>query len=162
MFYNNEKIKNSMNLRTLFIIFFMILFVVIIISIFYVTNIEEVKEEQEPNSLDIIPDIITTTSPQLETTTTIEPETTTTETTISSFTIYATCETDNDCPGQTKCEQKIFYHRTGSCINGECSYGEWTTGTCTQSVSNCGAECDSKDDCLGGLCEQYCSCVPEW
>lgn len=106
----------------------------IAITTYYINGI---KGKPKTSRLDIIPDEI--------------PNETTTSTTIPMEIGILECNSTEDCPEQTKCEGKIFYYRIGSCgIDKNCSYSDWNSENCTQSVQYCQAECDSDDDCGSG------------
>jgi len=79
------------------------------------------------------------------------------------------CKTDADCSTIWKCIGNIYYYQPKSCTNGKCSYGDWTgdtgpigLGYCSLSVLNCGAQCDSDDDCKKqgfDVCIEDCTCA---
>ncbi|ODS35834.1 hypothetical protein BEH94_05620 [Candidatus Altiarchaeales archaeon WOR_SM1_SCG] len=72
----------------------------------------------------------------------------------------AACDgTQGGCDDTTRCNGKIYQTRTAACTGScNCSYGSWIDGTCSESVSNCGAECDSDDDCGNMDCDYLDGC----
>jgi len=80
------------------------------------------------------------------------PNETTTSTTVPMEMGILGCNTTEDCPEQTKCDGEMFYYRNGSCgSDNNCSYSDWNSGNCTQSVQYCGAECYNDADCGSGF-----------
>lgn len=82
----------------------------------------------------------------------------------------AECARDIDCNSQHMCNGTIYYYAQGRCNSETCSCldMQWFRGNCTQSLAECGAECDSNDDCrtklmsdicyYGGSCNDRCDC----
>ena len=68
------------------------------------------------------------------------------------------CISDQDCSDLEKCEENMYYYRTGNCTDYKCSYGDWIRGTCAQSKQYCGAECDVGDCPPGSECLADCTC----
>ena len=71
----------------------------------------------------------------------------------------AECDQYSDCTDTWQCSGKTYQTRSRSCSSScLCSYGSWTDGSCSQSVANCGAQCDDDSDCAsGGKCVN-CQC----
>jgi len=118
----------------------------IIVGAYYTQSMRE----KPPARLGITPEITSTTS-----TSTTMPLLTTVNFEIGTF----WCNSDEDCSDREKCEENLYYYKTGNCINYKCSYGVWIRGTCTQSKQYCGADCDgggcprTKPDCNMTICK---------
>ncbi|MBU1197910.1 PQQ-binding-like beta-propeller repeat protein [Candidatus Micrarchaeota archaeon] len=62
----------------------------------------------------------------------------------------AECDEDSDCTNTERCyaANDIYQTRDASCSNScACSYAPWENGACSESVAQCGAECDGDEDC---------------
>lgn len=130
------KMKKGKGVSTkIFLVSLTAIFLIIAITAYYMNNM---KRGLKSTHLGVIPEEI--------------PNETTTSTTIPMEIGVLGCNSTEDCPEQTKCEGKMFYYRTGSCgSDNNCSYSDWNSGNCTQSLQYCGAECDSDHYCSSGF-----------